>query len=647
MAKAKLIILSTIAQYQAFTDSSFNTGDFTAFVDNARLHEFLNANQFPYEILDEFLIADRWSVLNVWGCSQAADWIELCRKKNVFKDVDLASVLFLNLSKMLIQAVKNYSYAKLLLEKCRPSCVVVFDDVPNSNYPEFSGNFYLNYFLKELSAKDNIEVQKLTLGGKEIRDEYLKDFSPWHKKIIQKFLVNAKQAFNLIYGYLIKPRPITLLATGSLTHLGSTLVQLVKKGANIALYDFEYHWHQHRFALTHQISYWIPYCFSNKQTTESLQWVEERLQELFSSLDESKAQNLFQFDQFDFCEFVRENIFAMMKPHFQRLANKLGHYKCLVQLCSPSAVLLNDDFSTQNSFLAAYLKTNQVKTFCISHANLVVDFAVSKEHQAFGQSTTFVNSDYEKTMWQARGWKGKNIVVTGTPRYDRLMRMHSDRKKSVNGTDRRIKLLYCASGLWLHSPNQRGYLGSHVVLYGQNQIPRIRATLNIVRDLPVKLIIKPHSDAAVPMWKNFVSHEKSRDKIQVTEHSEDIFALYGKCDAMVVPYWSTAMIETAMIGLPTIFLDMNQPHSPSLYQFAEQSFCRIVHNETELKTEIESLLHSKNTTTFDSISRTMDEYFLGKRDASSSLRVANYIQLNLFAQKNESFTDNLADCNAR
>jgi len=544
---------------------------------------------------------------------------------------------------MLIQAVKNFSYAKFLLDKYHPSCVVTFDGVSNSMYPEFSGNFYLNYFLKELSTKQGIEVKRLTTASKEQRDEYLKDFAPWYQKIKRTVLAKIKQMVNWFYGSFVKPRRVTILVYGSLHHLSSALQQLIEKGANVALYDFEYHWQQHRFALKHRIPYWTPRCFSIEQKTNSIKWSQEHLQEIFSSLNESKIQNLFRFDHFDFSDFIRENIFDMMEPHFRSLANKLDHYKSLIQSCRPSAILLNDDFSTQNSFLAAFLNKYGIKTFCVSHANLVVDFAVPKDNQVFGQSTTFVNSAYEKSMWEARGWNGENIVITGTPRYDRLMRMHSVRKRPQNPCLAPLKLLYCASGLWLHSPNQRGYLGSHVVLYGQNQVPRIQATLKVIRDLPVEVTIKPHSDASVPMWKNFISHEKLKSKIHVTRHSEDIFRLYGECDAMLVPYWSTAIIETAMIGLPTIFLDMDQPYSPSLYRFAEQGFCRIARNEAELKAEIESLVRSKSDTNSNLIDETTVEYFLGKRDSHSSFRVADYImsQFNSSTQKNEQFSNNL------
>lgn len=353
------------------------------------------------------------------------------------------------------------------------------------------------------------------------------------------------------------------------------------------------------------------------------------MSEIFKSLTDSVSQNLFQFDHYDFTQFVKENIFGVMQGHLHSVANQLNCYYSVVKSCRPSAFLLNEDFATRGGFLAAFLDKRGISTFCISHANLVVDFSVPAENCVFDQSTTFVNSAYEKSMWEARGWNGRNIVVTGTPRYDRLIKISEDKQKLLKLSQLPLKFLYCATGLWLHSPNQRGYLGCHIVAYRQTQLARIRATLSAIRGLPVELIIKPHSDVAVPLWKDFVACEKPKARVRVTKHSQDIFQLYTECDAMLVPYWSTAIIETAMIGLPTIFLDIGLPHSPALYRFAEHGFCKVVQNEVDLRKEIESLLSLKNSKKPAGIRETVTEYYLGKKDTNNSSRVTDYITTTL------------------
>lgn len=620
--QAQIVVLSNESQFRKFSQF-FNVDDFTVYCDNARFYPFLAKKQVAYQTIDEFTIENQWDTLNAWGCSKAAQWIRFCTKKSIFPDIDIPSAIFMYFSKMLIQMLKNYIFAKHIIEKCSPRRAVIFTGLSKRIYPDFSGNSYLNYFLKELSLQRDIPIDPVDISGLEREQEYLRNFTPWYQRLRNQLIKSTKQFIQALYGIAVKPTPTDVLAFGSLNHLGSTLLQLKSKGRKISIFDLDYHAALHRFANKHRFLYLIPSCFEKKKCLNGENWQQLQMQRLLNSLDDSEAQSIFSYDGFSFSSFIKENIFKLMAPYIHSLAENFNLFSQIVDSCKPKAALVNDDFSARGGFFGAVLKRRGIQNYCISHANLAVDFCVAKEDQIFSQSKTFVNSEFEKQMWEARGWKGSDLIVTGTPRYDRLIQMKKTNKGRQKSPSEIVKLLYCSTGLWVHSPNQRGYLGCHIVSYHQTQYPRIMATFKAIKDLPVELIIKPHSDYAVPLWKTFIRDSDPTGRVSVTSHKEDIFKLYFECDAMLVPYWSTAIMETALIDLPTIFIDIGPPRNHQLDKFAEAGCCAVAKTETILRQEIEKIV--ANSAVSNKAQSSAIEFYLGKKDDQNTKRVIDYI----------------------
>jgi len=253
-----------------------------------------------------------------------------------------------------------------------------------------------------------------------------------------------------------------------------------------------------------------------------------------------------------------------------------------------------------------------------------VNFSVSDINRVFALSTTLVNSEFEKLMYEVRGWDGRKIVVAGIPRYDRLFRMQHQRKEP-KAVRKKIKILYCGASMKLYWPERANYLGLHITNYGDEQRRALKAFIASIEGLPIELTVKPHNYEGEE-WQRFLEQESHSNNIRFEPYSSDFFTLLNQNDAMILAHWSTAMIEAAICNKPTILLDLY--NSEDLAPYAEFGYCSIARNDVELKCIIESLcrrlLISKDIFTEDAGERF--EYVFGKRDLKNTERVVDYIE---------------------
>lgn len=622
----KAVVLSNQSQFEAFLKEGFSPSEFKIFCDNARFYEALSSRASSFDPLDEFLFVSRWPEINVWACSAATEWIRVSRELQLFKTVEVPSAVYHLFSRMLVQMIKNYLYAEYILEHTHPEALVSFRPAQVRHYPEFSGNFYLNYFLEQLAAEKKIPFRRIAVDEEEIKQGVLPDYDSKVKVFIKR---QARKFLQKVYGLLTRPgRKIEVMVYGSQKHLSGVMETLKRRGVPLAFYDFEYHPQLHRYARGRQIPYWIPECFSEapSRTAETENWADERLREIVRSLEAARESGLFHFEGRDFTDFIKNQIFLPMKGYLKKTAETLSVYEKIFKLPGLKALLVEEDYAQRGSWFAALAKTRGIQVFCVSHANPVRDFTVPPENRLFSQSVTFVNSEFERDMYEGRGWSAQNIVVSGTPRYDRLFAI----KKHISGDSPLgsvpFRLLYIATSLWLHSPDQRGFMGSKVKLYGDIQVPALREILTAAARLPVEFVIKPHSYQQVPSYKQFIEKEKPVCRIRITSHDEDIFKLYQECDAAILSYWSNAIFETALFGLPTIFVDWKPPYGRTVYEFQKQGMLIVVRSADEIIGAVQDLIQSREEGKQFKATSKEAEYYLGKRDSGATERVTAHIQ---------------------
>lgn len=617
MSKKTLVTISNVFQFKRFISkidrSAIN--DCAVVCDNARLHSFLKKQNVAFDALDEFCIKDRWREINSWGCDRAGELIRVGREGRFFKDVDLASVAFHHFPYLLIHMVKNYLYAQHLVAKYNPSRVMVFEFPHERQFPDFSGNFYLNQFLSTVCSRSNILIEPVDITVDSCKNE-----ASLSSKLPAKEMV--RRLIQKLYGAIVRPgKDIEMLAVGSLRHLAATVNEIKNKGHKIAIYDFEFHREIFDFAVRHGLQYLLPESFQNIREDYSSPVANRFFSEFKKLIETVSSMGSFKFDSFDFGPTLLQYVYQGMPEYFKRLSKQTVQYQNIVAHCQLLAVLSDEDITERGALRAAYLNSRGVKQFCVSHANLVHDFSVAKENRVFAQSITFAASEFEKSMYEARGWDGKQIIVTGVPRYDHLVKMcqaKSARSRNVS----QFKLLYCGATMSTHWPDKGGYLGIHVVNLKDIQQKTLRAILDAIDGLPVELVVKPHYDEGTA-WHDFFKNEKPANKITIEKHSASFFELLMNCDAMTLAHTSTPIMEAAICSLPTILVDLFRP--AELVSYEDIGIQNVARSVPQIKQEVLRLIDDKSRRLRPNPDPKL-EFYLGKLDGMNNVRVVECIQ---------------------
>ena len=612
---SRWIVLSDETQYARFASDFGGTPDLRVFCDNARYQNQLAAHGVAFEPIDEFLLKERWDEINGWGCTATAEWIRLGKERGLFRSIDAASVIALFFSHLLVHMLKNFHLAQICIQSGGSGSPVVFRGAAPRVYPKFSGNAYLNAFIAELAAEKGLSCAAIDLGeSAPPADFYFKKRSWWKTA--------CKRALGSLYASAVRfEKGIEVLACGSLRHLEPVILELRARGTRIALYESEFRMEAFRFARRQGIPYFLPSCFE-RVADEGARFDEEGMRELRAAFEIAASEGLFCYQGRNFAPFIRTHILPSIAPFFKTLEVRRAEYTSVFAPGGPKAILTEEDYGLNGGFLAAFARSKGVRVFCFSHANVPYDFTVPEKSRVFRQSDTFVYSQYEKDLYAARGWDPEGIHVSGTPRYDALIRL--PRVCAAPGP-RRLKLLYCANTfLTPHSPEDFGYLGVSVMSFGGVAQEAAVALFEAIRGLPIDVILKPHHPGGLGQWRAFLDEIKSTNPVTlVTKAHESIFSYLRECDAMVLSYWSTTMIEAAICDLPTIFMDLRRNDSPKIRDFAAKGFCRIARDASELRREMERLRPFEETPKRAFFAE--DEYTLGKKDGLDAVRAVDWI----------------------
>lgn len=617
----KLVVLSTPLHYDRFLQEGFDLNEFEIWCDDERYYRFLAEKNVRFSKLEEDLIGEHWQKINTWSCETAAKWIAFCRDHNVFSEIDWATIICVFHGYLLAPILKFYHLSKFLLQKGRYDSVILFSGHDKRNFPQFLGNSYLNYFF-ERQCK-TLAISTTTIDLKQRHEE--KDWQPETRSYFRKNIFPyIKKTANKLYAFFAKPQKVfDVLAYGGLRHLSPVIIELKKRGLKLALYDFEFHTEQFLFCLKERIAYLIAECFPDRMHIDVNQYADQIAKQFNKAFTLCAHSDLFVYDGVDFKECIQNRLFLSMQAYFLKSAKKINHYKNIMSVTRIKSVLVDDDFSIKGAVFAGYFTSSKLPVFCISHANFAVNTKASKQNCNFYQSDTFINSEFEKANYIRRGWEPNHLLVTGAPRYDRLISMGERRGQKTK--NERYQILFCGTGLWSFSPDVYSYVGHQKECFGDVQIPALEAVFSMIKDMPVDLVIKPHSLEMTPYWKKLIEQSSVKEQIILKKATDDIFKLIWECDAMILVYWSTTIIESAIANKPTIYVDFRKVKNPLLYEYASQGFVHIVNSEASLREAIRKICNGEHSFFIKSVANETKRYYLGERDGKATERVFDFI----------------------
>ncbi len=614
----RLVCLSTVEQYEKFFHKGSDSQGFKILCDNERFKFFLDQKGIDYEELTEFDVSGHWNEINTWGWSKAAGFIKNSRSAGFFKETDLPAVIYLWLTVVLILILKNYFLAKKVIGEFSPEEVVVFRSQTQYLWPEYSGNDFFNQFLEADAVRQGLKVTVLEIEGK--RGALLPHaFSPLKQKVKRA----AKTIIHFFYGLLIRPpKQADVMIYGTLRHLDQTSIELKTKNAKVIFYDDEFRIEHFRFCWNKKITYLIPHCFGLAGQNNPQDFIKSVRLEISRFSNSPLFKSCFS-DTYDLGDFIGRTIFGKSMDHYLvKLADQASLYANILRKCDVSALLLDEDFNA-HAYIASFMKNKGKQVFCVSHANMALESKLSSAEAAFDQSHTFVQSEHEKNTYIEKGWISNKIVVTGMPRYDRLIDMLKQ-KQSKESNSGALRILYCAGLLWPYSPDALGFIGWDMYGFKRFQEKSIKLLMEAARGLNVVIVIKPHYAEDDAMWTDFLKNNTPLDcNVQLVKASEDYFRLLLDSDAMALCLWSSTLIEAGIARVPVFYLDPEEQNSRQVKDLAESGLCEIFKEPDMLRQTLRDLIQSKTAAPMPISPEQI--YYLGDLDGNAGTRVANFI----------------------
>jgi hypothetical protein len=622
----KLIVLSNKAQYNTVVQSGSPPKDYQVICDNPKFFDFLRKKDVSFEELNIFAIQNRWREINKWSCDRASMWLTQCQESKSFTFMDCASHMHHNFSYILVQTLRQYFSAKHLIEHYKPTQVAIFTEVPRSSFPDVSSSLMLNAFLSQLCREQGIETIKLKIQAHDLKSSQTRrhGFKDFCRTVVQS-----------VYGFLVRPsKQVDILLVGTVRHLAETIQELRRRNAKLVYYDFNFRLDKFLFSIRKGVHYVVPTCFSRTRRIDAAEFKSISLGEVRQTLERTTKSQLFKFEDHDFGPFLIEHVLTpdYLEPHFERLSRLSNHWENVVHQCEVSTLLLDADISHENSFIGAYLKPKGIRVVALSHANFPVDFTVERQNRSFALSTTFVHSEFEKYGYQCRGWNPNQLMVTGTPKYDKLFQ-NSKRASHQKRSPDVMQIFYCAGSLFLRLPPHRGsYIGHTMPSVWDVQTPSLETLLRVTKHMPVHIVFKSRAVADGPEWQNFVRKNDASDQISITDPNADIFELIEGCDVMVLAQWSTAIQEAAMLGKQSLLIDLFGSYQhfvtePTVGPFFQNGFCTILAGEAAVKrgiqTTYDQFLHGNAK--LKPVSEDVRNFYLGPNDGGNTKRIVDHI----------------------
>ncbi|GEM_PF-1610677 len=614
----KAVVLGNQKQYEALIREGYSIRDLKIFCDTPAFFGFLEQQNIPYTPVDEELIREQWGEINAWCCEKALGWSSPSILREYFSEIEMDMAMFLRLSYNLGIIVRNSLFARWILRKEQWDEVIIFEGEDVRPFPYLRGNVILNRILKQECVKANIKALSLRIA----------DESPVHKGSLKG---QVKKITARIYSAIMRKKisekrqglkDLTFIACGALNHLRPVLLDLLKKDSHVALFDFDFNLAQLRFALKNKITYLTKECLPAVEDGQSpFDW--PGWDRFFSQLTRT---DYFTYRDMDLGASIYSLVLSRTREYCDLVSSFYSAFKSLESHFPADGLILDEDIAINRSFLAACYKSWGKRIFCTSHGFFPINFSVRPFLRRFALSTTLVNSDYEAELYAERGWNPAMIRVTGVPRYDELAAMIPNPKNARRHGRGVLKILYCASNIRPYTPDRLSYLGIHKYICDVFTKQCLGDLIAYIHDKPIKLVIKPHRIDDFGEWQAFVNSHRTAGQITLVPGKTYFFDLLAESDIMVSGHWSTGIIESLKLGIPTVVQDYSTG-AVAYEAYARNPLCKVVGDYSQLAEAMDSIIAG-----FDDVQRQAlineavgYEYLLGRNDGLNTSRVVDEI----------------------
>ena len=613
-SKTILAVLSTRGQCNQLLDSCENLNAVQIFCDNPALYSYLEERGVTFDKLEEDLLRDKWKAIDTWACKKALLWDQIVNDKTMFCGLEMNKALYVYFSFYLTSVLKNYLYVTVLFDKYSPEEVVVFEDVDCPDFPQFNGNYFLNFFLKKLSIR--YCVKTVCLKG-QLENPPIPSTSV--KERIRSVLRGIYETFPRVY-----KKEEVFVACGGLNHLSGAIKELQKQGEKLVIFDPNFNMEQLFFCNKNNILYRSSGCFGKKLKCERLDdhGYHMDFKEIVNILRQEKW---FVYEGEDLSSLICDEIEKRSGKYLREISLAAAIYSKVLESYDVKGVILDEDISPRSSFMAAFFKSKGIRNFCISHGyhTLRVDF--EEPERIFDLSDTFVHSEYEKKFYASWGWKEERIKVMGIPRYDGLIEFRN-RRYSSKEKGNILEVLLCPSSMLHYSPDKHSYMGSTVYEYGTCVRMYLKDMIEAIEGYPIRLVIKPHYKVDEILFKEFLKKNKKKNIVILKPASYNIFELMANSHYTFFTNWSTSIMESIICNTDAAVIDYFRAEE-DFFPFAKNGALTVTRNLDQLRAVISKICrtHKEGKDRLCMCKNEIEDFFTGINDGGNTQRVVDHI----------------------
>lgn len=556
----------------------------------------------PYVVLDEDLIRGNYRRINQWAIEQALFFIRRYRddkRKHLFLES-----YFYDIKSVFIRVLKYILVLDKVMDRQEQVELTAFGDgrsILEIAYAGYCGAINKSVTFNLLPKNKDSHASVFSRPFKAVAYE------------VAAIAINIASRFWLSR-ILGKKRRGPVFVSGAIQHLAPVVEELLAVKRRIIYGENFFNFEKYRYCARRGILLCV---FDEPR----------RVMNPFESSQVCQSPDRIIFDGRDFSSIFNDIIsnlggdIALLNTGFDPdiIADFFKEYK-------PECVILDEDFAVRRVFMIL-AKEIGIPCFVISHGVPTVTMLGDEERPAGGyyeSAVTFVNSDFEKSAFKSFFYDPDKLVVTGTPRYDALVKSNVSATASHRESAKKY-ILFAGQGTRNYDFEDHwaaDLLGPRTVHldYTRRYLKNLIEIASIRPDIYLR--IKPHYEDQ-KAWGLLVGEAVRRGFCELLSPRADIFKLLAESD-LVVTMPSSVICEAIMLDKPVITL--NYGNDDLCDRYIRYGVVLMAADKQSLESAIQDCLAGGDAFAKMAAARRRHfEYFAGRFDGGASRRVAERI----------------------
>lgn len=389
----------------------------------------------------------------------------------------------------------------------------------------------------------------------------------------------------------------------------SVLDLLSGKSIEIKIMGSRYQLAKNRFLAGENREYIVMEDFFTKELAQRVKEGRKSLKERRHRLQKEQTFEKIEYQGVPLWKYIKDDFLNLFVHIFPQLIKQIEIADLILNAWRPDIIVGADDSDDRERVYFLMGRGRGLPTLLIQHG-LASPPALYWKFMSTDKAAIFDDSTYQ--VLTEMGLEAKNLVVTGSPKFDRLVKGQSTKDEichrlGINPKERVI--------LFTPQPNMGDSFPSERIRKGL--ITTIYHSITGLED--TALIVKPHPDEDVA----FHHHMKSRfNSVVVTERDFDTQELILACDVLIT-FHSTTTLEAMIADKPVILVKI--PERPDPAQYFEKGATLVVGSEGSLVQALKSIFSDQDVSHKLKTARTNFIHKQKYMDGKASDRIAGLI----------------------